>query len=130
MCVRCHIQKKFGDIGFSWGSWEPSRAELWWGSVRDKASLAQRIEEHNNYYSRLKCLLINLNVEILKKILSWSILGTPFWVPIAVDYLFGSRCDVGFRIYIFDFITTTSFRSTVFQMLIMANTFLQNDALI
>ena len=29
----------------------------------------------------------------------------------------------------FDFITATSFKNTIFQMLIMANTFLQNDAL-
>ena len=46
------------------------------------------------------------------------------------SYHFGSGCNAGFRIYIFDFITTLSFKITVIQMLIMDNGFLQNDALI
>ena len=55
-----------------------------------------------------------------------------FWgVSIAFYcYHFGSKCDAGFRINIFDLITTTSFKIEVFQMLIMTNTFSQNDTLI
>ena len=28
---QCHIQRKFGDIGFSRDSWGAPQAELWWG---------------------------------------------------------------------------------------------------
>ena len=50
-----------------------------------------------------------------------------FWghflgVAIAVNYDFGSGCDAAFRIYTFNFITTTSFKIAVFQILIMADT--------
>ena len=61
---QCRIQKKFGDIDFSWKCW-----------------VVLRIWHYNNTYSGLKCVLFICNLENYKKDPLLIIFGHPYgWI--------------------------------------------------